>query len=521
MISKIPTRIALAILSAPLVVFLLTQQLWAPYVAQYLLNQKFSEINQYLDQRSLALDNMIQRQAQSVSFRCNIDDIRLIRDPQFYNRFVRLIGIESAQGVGCSTVGYPIQLPPMIGQTHINRDSENPLPTRFHLSATPKSQTASRELLVQYIEPRGRMFWVIDGSWAQEQLRQTCTDCFYLQFRFLDPTLSELAIQRGNPALAHQPSHISVHRTSGVAPFHSEQTLIAGEALEDFARQQTLVWGIPLTVLLGLLLASGYLILRNYRNSIEGLIEKGLRDEEFLPYYQPIIDSRTQEVVGYEVLLRWKKGHQMVPPGMFISAAENSGLIIRITNQLMHQVYRDLARLPTSCWVSINVVAEHLEQHHLSHFLEQLQWPYSERLKFELTERVPIKTMTQAQEEVFYLLKKGYQFKIDDFGTGYGGFAYLQNLQISSIKIDKMFVDTINTSDVKISVLDSIIASAKQGNIEVIAEGVEGQHQVDYLAERGVYWIQGYFYAKPMPINEALAFHATTPASTKMATDKA
>lgn len=145
---------------------------------------------------------------------------------------------------------------------------------------------------------------------------------------------------------------------------------------------------------------------------------------------------------------------------------------------------------------------------------------FSERLKFELTERVPIKTMTQAQEEVFYLLKKGYQFKIDDFGTGYGGFAYLQNLQISSIKIDKMFVDTIDTSDVKISVLDSIIASAKQGNIEVIAEGVEGQHQVDYLAERGVYWIQGYFYAKPMPINEALAFHVTTRASTKMATNK-
>lgn len=165
-------------------------------------------------------------------------------------------------------------------------------------------------------------------------------------------------------------------------------------------------------------------------------------------------------------------------------------------------------------------MADHLEQHHLSRFLEKLQWPYSERLKFELTERVPIKAMTQAQEEVFYLLKKGYQFKIDDFGTGYGGFAYLQNLQIASIKIDKMFVDTIDTSDVKISVLDSIIASAKQGNIEVIAEGVERQNQVDYLAERGVYWIQGYFYAKPMPLEQALAFEISPATPANLATEE-
>ena len=253
---------------------------------------------------------------------------------------------------------------------------------------------------------------------------------------------------------------------------------------------------------------------------IEGLIEKGIRDEEFIPYYQPIVDSRTQEVVGYEVLLRWQKGHQLVPPSLFISAAEDSGLVVKITNQLIQQVHRDLAQIPAPRWVSINVVADHLEQHHLTHLLEELHWPYSERLKFELTERVPTKAMTQAQEEVFYLLKKGYQFKIDDFGTGYGGFAYLQNLQISSIKIDKMFVDTINTHDVKISVLDSIIASAQGGNIEVIAEGVEHQYQVDYLAERNVFWIQGYFYAKPMPLEQVLAFEKQPSIPLNFATSK-
>ncbi|MGL5431067.1 MAG: EAL domain-containing protein [Vibrio sp.] len=499
MLAKIPTRIALAIFISPLIILLLIQQLWSSYVAQLLLNQKFAEINQSIEQRNLALDTTVTTQVQSLTFSCDDNDMRLIRDPQFYNRFIRLIGIETAQGVGCSTIGYPIPLPAELPNSTI-------MSMGYHLSATPQTESASRELLIQYVEPRGRVFWVVDGNWAQELLRKPCTECFYLKFRFLDPALSALTIQRGNLAILAQTEKLSVYRQSGQAPFESEQTLIAGAALHTFARQQIFVWGLPISLLLGLLFSSSYLILRNYRNSIEGLIEKGIRDEEFIPYYQPIVDSRTCEVVGYEVLLRWQRDQQLLPPSLFISAAENSGLVVEMTNQLIQRVFLDLAHIPAHCWISINVVADHLEQHHLSHLLEQLHWPYSERITFELTERTPIKVMTQAQDEVASLLRQGYQFKLDDFGTGYGGFAYLQNLQITSIKIDKMFVDTINTSDVKISVLDSIIGSAQGGNIEVIAEGVEHQYQVDYLAQRGVYWIQGYFYAKPMPLEQVLQF---------------
>lgn len=518
MISKIPTRVALAIFLSPLIIFLLTQNIWGPQVAQYLLNQKLSQINQYLEQRNHALDKMIPKQIQSLTFTCNADDIRLIRDPQFYNRFVRLIGIESTQGISCSTIGYPIQFTDHQLEANLyTTEASNAVSTGYRLFATPKSQMGTRELLVQYTEPRGRVFWVIDGSWAQELLREPCAECFYLQFHFLDPALSELDIRRGNTNILGQEERLSAYRIVGTPPFQSAQTLLAGNTLQDFARQRTFRWGVPLTLLLGLLLAGSYLILRNYRNSIEGLIEKGLRDGEFIPYYQPIVDSRTQNIVGYEVLLRWQRGHQLVPPALFIPAAESSGLVVKITDQLIQQVHLDLKQIPESRWVSINVVAEHLEQQHLSRLLKDLQWPYGGRLKFELTERVPIKAMAQAQNEVCYLLKKGYQFKIDDFGTGYGGFAYLQQLQIASIKIDKMFIDTIDTSDIKISVLDSIIASAKQGNIEVIAEGVETQHQVDYLAERGVYWIQGYFYARPMPLSAALTFEIPSSNDTSLA----
>ncbi len=154
-----------------------------------------------------------------------------------------------------------------------------------------------------------------------------------------------------------------------------------------------------------------------------------------------------------------------------------------------------------SHWVSINLVAEHIEKRHLSTLLRSLNWPQSERMKFELTERIPINDLAVASEEIALLMNKGYQFKIDDFGTGYGGFSYLQHLHIRSIKIDKMFVDTIETDDVKKSVLDSIIASAKAVNIELIAEGAETINQVDYLAQQGVFLIQGYVYARAMPID--------------------
>lgn len=126
--------------------------------------------------------------------------------------------------------------------------------------------------------------------------------------------LSELAIQRGNIAILGESNPLSIRQHSGNAPFHSEQTLLAGDTLLSFARQQVFTWGIPLAVLLGVFLSASYLILRNYRNSIEGLIEKGIRDEEFIPYYQPIVDSRTQEIVGYEVLLRCKKATNLYHP---------------------------------------------------------------------------------------------------------------------------------------------------------------------------------------------------------------
>ena len=98
--------------------------------------------------------------------------------------------------------------------------------------------------------------------------------------------------------------------------------------------------------------------------------------------------------------------------------------------------------------------------------------------------------------EKFY--QAGIKLRLDDAGTGYGIFSYVHELGASTLKIDKMFVDTINRDDVKGTVLGAIIAFARSSNLEMIAEGVENSYQVDYLSSKGVFYIQGYIYAKPM-----------------------
>ncbi|NAW69452.1 EAL domain-containing protein [Vibrio sp. V27_P1S3P104] len=486
---------ALSLLLLPLLIYFAAFPLISSSITTLLLNQKKNQIELYLIHRGEALQEMIKQQLTALHFDCNNEDWQIIRNPHFYNRYIRFMSVETKEGKQCSTLGYPLILDDIKGFSI-------PVQTGFSISATPVIDHTESELLIQFTDNNNRVIWVIDSSWIQNKLDSPCNACFYYQATFLENGTEVLSIKRGNEQVPLESNAKSVvfHGTGKTSA--TKQQLWSGEALQQYIQYKMIIWGAPISLLLGLLLMSGYWLVRNYRNSIEGLIEKGIRDREFIPYYQPIVDSRTQKVVGYEVLLRWQKGHELVAPDLFIYAAESTGLIVEITTQIIRKVLNDLERLPSSHWVSINLVAEHVEKRQLSILLHSLNWPQTQRIKFELTERIPIKNLTVAAEEIALLMEKGYQFKIDDFGTGYGGFSYLQHLHIRSIKIDKMFVDTIETDDVKKSVLNSIIASAKTGKIELIAEGAETLNQVNYLAAQGVYLIQGYVYAHPMPINE-------------------
>jgi sensor c-di-GMP phosphodiesterase-like protein len=125
------------------------------------------------------------------------------------------------------------------------------------------------------------------------------------------------------------------------------------------------------------------------------------------------------------------------------------------------------------------------------------------RISLEITERLPISDLVAARQMLDKIYALGIDLKLDDAGTGYGGFSYVQNLGISTLKIDKMFVDTIGHEDnFNAKTIDAIISFAQKSDLSMIAEGVEDDKQVAYLSAHGVYLIQGYIYSKPLPAKQ-------------------
>lgn len=486
---------------SPILLMLLLAPFITSPVTSYLLNSKGNELIAYDKERNALLDKNIISQLPRFKFDCGIEDMKILRNPDYYDRHIRLAGIQSAHGESCSTLGPGISI--------IQDVADMPSVTDLGISTTIKSAGTEQEYLIYSKHAGNIVYWVVNNSTIYNMLLRPCSDCFYLEFSHFSPGLEDIYLPRGNSAIKNQANSISISMSSSDNLRRVEKTLWAGDKLRNYAIQQIRYYGLLISSVFGILLAIGYLIFHNHSNSLGGLLKSALERKEFIPFYQPIIDSRTNDIVGYEALIRWQRGGELIPPGIFIDYAESQGLIIPMTTQLVSEIVADLPKMSPKQWVSVNLVAAHIERPHLQDMLMKMQWPDPERLTFEITERIPISDVKSAAREIAKLGLRGYHFKIDDFGTGYGGFAYLQQLGIRCIKIDKMFIDTIGTSDLKRSVLDAIIAFGRESKMEMIAEGVETQEQLTYLAERGVFFIQGYVYAKPMPINQVLEWAIT------------
>ncbi len=274
---------------------------------------------------------------------------------------------------------------------------------------------------------------------------------------------------------------------------------------------------MPLFLLGGSIAAFLILLRRSLirrRLSLHALVQRGITKREFIPYYQPIVNVKTNELYGCEVLARWKKkGAGLISPMEFIPYVEKSGQIIPITNLLIEKTIKDLSIINwqlTNRVISINLVPQQLENLELMNSSLQLfsQSKISvKQVAFEITERKQFENLAIASEVIEYLKSQGIDIKLDDAGTGYGGFSYIQELNLRSLKIDKMFVENIGTTDIKLSLLDSIIAFGKQAGMEMIAEGVETKEQSLYLLERDVYLQQGYYFGMPMDAEEFSSYN--------------
>jgi EAL domain-containing protein (putative c-di-GMP-specific phosphodiesterase class I) len=236
-------------------------------------------------------------------------------------------------------------------------------------------------------------------------------------------------------------------------------------------------------------------------------LERAVANNEIKPYYQPVINLKTGDLVGCEVLCRWEKRNgEVVPPGAFIDYAEVTGLAIPMTLSLMEQVKTDLnvlCKTMPDMKISINLFEGHFRD---SSIVDDVQAIFGgssvnfRQLVFEITERRPLGNSIQANSVIAGLHALGCRLAMDDAGTGHSNLAYLQTLGLDIIKIDRVFVDMIKPETTQVPVLDGLIAMSRDLNCEIIAEGVETEAQALYLRARGVLHAQGYIFAPALRI---------------------
>ena len=250
------------------------------------------------------------------------------------------------------------------------------------------------------------------------------------------------------------------------------------------------------------------LLLRSGAPSRELL--RAVQQQEFIPYLQPLVDADSLQWCGVEVLMRWQHPVDgMVLPDLFIPFAESTGHIVPMTRSLMQQTAAQLrtASLPPDFKISINVSAAHVADGSLpadcAAFLAAFS-PGSIQLTLELTERELIVTGPQTDALLAQLHALGVRIAIDDFGTGHSSLSYLQQMDVDELKIDRSFVAGIGSDSLSADILDSILQLAGKLRLAVVAEGVEFDTQEDYLRQHGAHLLQGYRYARPMPISTFL-----------------
>ncbi|WP_020209436.1 putative bifunctional diguanylate cyclase/phosphodiesterase [Gilvimarinus chinensis] len=238
---------------------------------------------------------------------------------------------------------------------------------------------------------------------------------------------------------------------------------------------------------------------------LEGDLHRALEETQFELHYQPKIDTLSGKVVGAEALLRWKhpeKGN--ISPLEFIPVLETSGLILQVGQWVIEQACRDL-----ECWIekglwqegmklSINISPRQFRRERFAddiiQILERYHLPF-DVLDMEVTEGIVIQQMDKTIETMTRLKRYGVSFSLDDFGTGYSSISYLKRLPVTTLKIDKSFIRDIIVDHSDRVLVETIVTMGRLLDLELVAEGVELQEQLDILKGYGCHCYQGFFFS--------------------------
>ncbi len=279
---------------------------------------------------------------------------------------------------------------------------------------------------------------------------------------------------------------------------------------------QSLYHHAMLTLPLGMICSIIVLLMwsrtRQEFNSPRRLLHRALIKNQLKLHYQPIIDIKNGQCIGAEALLRWPGFNgPVMSPAEFIPLAEKEGMIERVTDYVVDEVFEDLgeflAKWP-DIYISINLSAVDFHSSRLIALISNKAREYSvraEQIKIEVTERGFI-DVPKTTPVIQAFRQAGYEVAIDDFGTGYSNLHNLYSLNVDILKIDKSFIDTLTTNSTSHLIAEHIIEMAHSLRLKIIAEGVETGEQVTWLLKRGVQYCQGWHFAKALPPQDFMAW---------------
>ena len=242
------------------------------------------------------------------------------------------------------------------------------------------------------------------------------------------------------------------------------------------------------------------------RADLEIDLRNALANDTMDVYFQPLVNTRTRKVSGYETLLRWNRpGHGLVSPTDFISCAEETGIIVPLGEWVIRKAIEEAAQWRDDVNVAINLSPAQMKNPSIVATVvgalaaSQLD---PSRLEIEIIESVLMDETEHNIRTLHALRELGVKIALDDFGTGYSSLSYLRAFPFDKIKIDQRFVRDIDTSTENQAIVRAIISLARDLKMRVTAEGVENEQQATVLAGLGCTEVQGFLYSRPQPASE-------------------
>jgi diguanylate cyclase (GGDEF)-like protein len=247
--------------------------------------------------------------------------------------------------------------------------------------------------------------------------------------------------------------------------------------------------------------------------SLEADLKSALVSRKIQPYYQPLVELRTNRLCGFEALARWEHPVRgFVPPDLFVPLVEQLGLMTDLTSLILRQTCRDSKEWPADIRIAVNISPSELKDPLLPGRLLTILAEEGfdpARLDVEITESALICDIQTAKSVLATLRNAGIQMSLDDFGTGYSSLHHLRELKFDKVKIDRSFIHSMPDNPESEKIVDAILGLAKNLNLSAVAEGIENPAVLLRLAAKGCEFGQGYYFGKAMTASNATALLTT------------